>query len=115
MRFAIDQKLDARQSLVCRTKGHATPCHPDLVLRVEREIMLNQEPTARAQRQALDVLSLARTRRPPELYLGSLGCEIAHGATAHSHGGGHVSLDQRRRAAQCFAIVEAMTHVIRWQ
>ena len=89
-----------------------TEIHLEVVRRVGRELVLDDQAAARAERQAFDVVVLRRVGRDAIRRLRRRG-HVAEREAADLAGGGQIRLEQRGREAECARlVVEAAARVV---
>ena len=93
---AIQRHIDNAR----RPRQRKAAAHAEVILTVERKIVLDAHTAARAQRHSLQVLVLRQLVGRLQHHRGLAGRHVAHGCAAHLDRGVGISLYQRRRQAQ---------------
>ncbi len=113
--LAVDRDLDVVRPLEARHVADdvAHEEHVEGVLAVEREVVMDQDAAARAERQSLDVLRLGEIRRRAVDRRDRVRVGVADRERRDFRRGGQVLLEQRRRHAQDVRdVVEAVALVV---
>ena len=113
--LAIDRDLELVRPLEPRHVAHdvAQQEHVEVVLGVERKVVVDQNSAARAERQTLDVLRLRKIRRRPVYGRHGRRGRIAHRERRDLRRRGQILLEQRGRYAQDVGdVVETVALVV---